>query len=73
MDKVIYHDFRHLNIIHPSFALKSQIMMLSQFVWKSDFLGHAHLHNFFFIMLKNLEENLKYLWRSYKDFGVNNM
>ena len=33
---------------------------------------NAHLHDFF-IMLNNFEENLKYLWMSYKDYGVYNM
>ena len=35
-------------------------------------LVHSLLHNLF-IMLKNWGENLKYLWRSYKDFGMYNM
>ena len=34
--------------------------------------NHALLHNFF-MMLKSWAKNLKYLWRSYKDFGMSNM
>ena len=39
---------------------------------KSDFLGHCSLSQLF-MMLKSWAENLKYLWRSYKDFGMYNM
>ena len=55
------------------FALEVQIMPSSQSFWKSDFLCHCSFTKLFFIMLKNVKENLTYLWRSYKYFGVYNM
>ena len=72
VDSVIYHDFRDQRIFHPLFGFKSQIMTLSQKFQKNDFLGHFSFTQFFMV-LKTWGENLKYLWRSYKDFGMYNM
>ena len=47
VDSVIYHDFRDLNIFHPLFGLKPQIMTLSQKCHKSDFLGHCSFTQLF--------------------------
>ena len=63
VDSFIYHNFRDISIFHPLFGLQSQIMTSSVI---------ALLHNFF-MMLKSWAENLKYSWRSYKDFGMYNM
>ena len=68
----VLYDFRGSNLFHPLFGLKSQIMTLGKMFWKSYFIGHCSFIQFF-IVLKSLEENLKYLWRSYKDFGVYNV
>ena len=73
MDQVIFNDFRDSNIFHHIFGLKSQIITLSKFFWKSDFLGHCLFTQLFFMMLTILEENQKYLWCLYEDCGVHHM
>ena len=45
---LIYHDFRDLNVFHPLFGFKSQIMTLSQKIQKSDFLGHCSFTQLFY-------------------------
>ena len=50
-------------------GLKSQIMTLSKFFWKSYFLGHCSFTQLC-CHVENFRWNLKYLWRSYNYFGV---
>ena len=52
IDSVIYHDFRDLFNFHHFFGLESQIMTLSQTIWKSDFWGHCSFTQLFHVVGK---------------------